>query len=220
MRAHLTSGVRLLVAQRQLYGESRVIDASAACSFFSAAFIGAQALVIFPGPALISSVVCNVVALHGSVWLSALRQPAHQGAAPKCHMPSPWRPPVLRQSAQRHQFAKAVQAIAKSPCNHGRWFTVRIQVSRSVAFPRLKSLAHIPCLRHVRHNSIQSHKGGLAHATVKHHSPSRHGRLVLLGRSLSPQPNFAVNGTPTSLLASARPCGRPLPLALGFWLHL
>ena len=125
-------------------------------------------------------------------------------------------PPVLRQSAQRHQFAKAVQAIAKSPCNHGRWFTVRIQVSRSVAFPRLKSLAHSPCLRHVRHNSIQSHKGGLAHATVKHHSPSRHGRLVLLGRSLSPQPNFAVNGTPTSLLASARPCGRPLPLALGF----
>ena len=118
-------------------------------------------------------------------------------------------PPVLRQSAQRHQFSKAARAIAKSACIRGRWFTVRIQVARSVAFPRPKSLALIPSLRHLRHNSIQSHKGGLAHATLKHHSPPRHGRLVLLGRSLSHQPNFSVKPTTTS---SA--CGYPARFAL------
>jgi len=105
-------------------------------------------------------VLCNGAVWQISTWLSALRQPAHQSAAPKCHMPSPWQPPVLRQSAQRHQFSKAAQAIVNSACIHGRWFTVRIQVSRSVAFLRLTSLALIPSLRHVRHNSIQSHNGG------------------------------------------------------------
>ena len=80
-------------------------------------------MVTFPGPALISSVACNVVALHGSVWLSALRQPAHHRSAQKCHMPSPWLLPVLRQAAKRHQFAMAVQAIVKSAVIHLRWFT-------------------------------------------------------------------------------------------------
>ena len=53
------------------------------------------------------------------------------------------------------------------------------------------------------------------HAKVKHPA-AKQGLLVLIGCSFSPQPNFSVNGTPTSLLASARPCGRPLPRALGF----
>jgi len=62
-------------------------------------------------------------------------------------------------------------------------------------------------------------KGELAHATLKHHSPPRHGRLVLLGRSLSHQPNCSVNPTPTSSACGyparfALRCG--LPLALGF----
>ena len=57
------------------------------------------------------------------IWLSALRQPAHRSAAPKCHTPSPWLPPVLRQSAQRRQLVRAAQAIAQSPCVHLRWFT-------------------------------------------------------------------------------------------------
>ena len=160
-------------------------------------------------------VLCNGAVWQISTWLSALRQPAHQRAALKCHMPSPWRPPVLRQSAQRHQFAMAAQAFAKSACIHGRWFTVRIQVSRSVAFPRPKSLALIPSLRHLRHNSIQSHKGEPRYATAKHHSPSRQGRLVLSGCSFSPQPNVSVKGTLSKLLASATPRGRPLPVALG-----
>jgi hypothetical protein len=62
------------------------------------AFIGTHALGSFQGPALISSVVRNVVAWQGSIRLSALRQPAHRNAAPKCHTPSACWPPVLRQS--------------------------------------------------------------------------------------------------------------------------
>ena len=69
---------------------------------------------------------------------------------------------------------------------------------------------------HVRHNSIQSHKGEPPHATANHHSPSGQGRLVLFGCSFSPQPNVSVKGTLSKLLASATPRGRPLPVALGF----
>jgi hypothetical protein len=66
-----------------------------------AAFFGTHALGGFQGPALISSVVRNVVAWQGSIRLSALRQPAHRNAAPKCHTPSSCWPPVLRQSANQ-----------------------------------------------------------------------------------------------------------------------
>jgi hypothetical protein len=64
-------------------------------------FSGTHALVNFQGPALISSAVRNVVACQVSNWLSALWQPAHRIAAPKCHTPSPCWPPVLRQSANQ-----------------------------------------------------------------------------------------------------------------------
>jgi hypothetical protein len=66
-----------------------------------AAFFGTHALGSFQGPALISSVVRNVVAWQGSIQLSALRQPAHRNVAPKCHTPSACWPPVLRQSANQ-----------------------------------------------------------------------------------------------------------------------
>jgi hypothetical protein len=66
-----------------------------------AAFFGTHALGGFQGPALISSVVRNVVAWQGSIRLSALRQPAHRNTAPKCHTPLPYWPPVLRQSANQ-----------------------------------------------------------------------------------------------------------------------
>ena len=52
------------------------------------------------------------------------------------------------------------------------------------------------------------------HAKLKH-PEAKQGLLVLISCFFSPQFNFSVNGTPTSLLASARPCGRPLPRALG-----
>jgi hypothetical protein len=65
------------------------------------AFFGTHALGSFQGPALTSSVVRNVAAWHGSIRLSALRQPARQIGAPKCHTPSACWPPVLRQSANQ-----------------------------------------------------------------------------------------------------------------------
>ena len=42
----------------------------------------------WPGPAPRSTGVRNRVAQLISIWLSALRQPAHRNAAPKCHAPS------------------------------------------------------------------------------------------------------------------------------------
>jgi hypothetical protein len=42
----------------------------------------------WPSPALTSTVVGNRAAQQFSIWLSALRQPAHHRAAPKCHTPS------------------------------------------------------------------------------------------------------------------------------------
>jgi hypothetical protein len=41
------------------------------------------------GPALTSTAVLNRAAWQVSIWLSALRQPAHHLAAPNCHTPSP-----------------------------------------------------------------------------------------------------------------------------------
>jgi hypothetical protein len=70
-------------------------------------FSGTHALVNFQGPALISSAVRNVVAWQVANGLSALRQPAHLNAAPKCHTPSACWPPVLRQSAN--------QSVSPSP---------------------------------------------------------------------------------------------------------
>jgi hypothetical protein len=55
-----------------------------------AAFFGTHTPGSFPGPALISSAVRNVVARQVSNGLSALRQPAHQSAAPQFHSPSPF----------------------------------------------------------------------------------------------------------------------------------
>jgi hypothetical protein len=164
-------------------------------------------------------VLCNGAVWQISTWLSALRQPAHQSAAPKCHAPSRWRAscpsavgttPSVRHSCSGHRQvsmrSRAVVHSSYSSIKVGGTSTVRI----SCAYPSLRRL---------RHNPIQSHKGGLAHATVKHHSPSRHGRLVLVGRSISPQPNFSVKPTTTSFTCGfparfALRCG--LPVALGY----
>ena len=142
------------------------------------------------------SAACNVVAFHGSVWLSALRQPAHHRAAPKCHTPLPWLPPVLRQSAQRHQFAKAAQAIAKSSCVHVRWFTVRIQVSRSVAFPQVI----FPACGTSGTIPFSHTKGGwrMQRSSIIHHQ----GKVSLF--------SFAVPSRPSLTLRSSRHLQAPL----------
>ena len=121
----------------------------------------------WPGPALRSTAVRNRVVQQVSIWLSALRQPAHHRSAPKCHTPSPWRPPVLRQSAQRHQFAKAVQVIVESTVIHLRWFTAwrsptgggelgPLQKSSVTRAVRLSSACRHMC---IRQNVCISRKG-------------------------------------------------------------
>ena len=55
-----------------------------------------------------------------------------------------------------------------------------------------------------------------------HHSPSRQTRLVLIGCSFSPQPNFSVKPTPTSFACRFPPCCAlrcGLPRALGLSLR-
>ena len=121
----------------------------------------------------------------------------------------------------QHNAISSPRLLRPSPKRHaptcGGSRPARKHQGRSY-FHGSKSLLLIPGYLHVRHNSIQSHKGELGHATAKHHSPSRHGRFVLVGRSLSPQPNFAVKPTPTSSACRfpaccALRCG--LPVALG-----
>ena len=69
-------------------------------------------------------VLCNGAAWQISAWLSALRQPAHQSAALKCHMPSPWRascpaavsttPSVLQGCSGHSQFGMHPRAVVHS----------------------------------------------------------------------------------------------------------
>jgi hypothetical protein len=59
----------------------------------------------WPGPALTSTSVRKRAAQQVSIWLSALRQPAHHRAAPKCHTPSP--PGFLSSGSRRITTARA-----------------------------------------------------------------------------------------------------------------
>ena len=100
------------------------IDASTVLSLLSVAFFGTHALVIFPGTALTVMVLCNGAVWQISAWLSALWQPAHQSAAPKCHMPSPWRascpaavsstPSVLQGCSGHRQVGMHPRAVVHS----------------------------------------------------------------------------------------------------------
>ena len=184
----------------------------------------------FPGPALISSVACNVVALHGSVWLSARRQPAHHRAAPKCHTPSLWRllsfdsaynaissPRLLRSSPGRQAFTCGGSRLCVFQRWRRTWTSARIKCqTSSPPVGGLQIFAFWPGPSASGRIAASSCKG--SQRAKFNRPPAGQGLLVLSGCSFSPQPNFSVNGTPTSLLASARPYGRPLPRALGFWL--
>ena len=69
-------------------------------------------------------VLCNGAVWKMSTRLSALRQPAHQSAAPKCHMPSPWQascpaavsttPSVLQGCSGHRQVGMHPRAVVHS----------------------------------------------------------------------------------------------------------
>jgi hypothetical protein len=64
---------------------------------------------------------CNRVRCSFSIWLSVLRQPAHQFAAPKCHTPSSSWPPVLRRPAHQSSGSREPEASGKLSGNHKQW---------------------------------------------------------------------------------------------------
>ena len=150
-----------------------------------AAFFGTHALGSFQGPALISSVVRNLVAWQGSIQLSALRQPAHQIAAPKCHTPSACWPPVLRQSAN--------QSVSPSPFTPSpgglpvlRRPALQIGSSQLLA-PQAESLA------------IQA-KGSFG---MQRSSINQNGTAGLLATSVASRPSLTGRSTRTSMLRMA-----------------
>ena len=153
----LTSGVRPSVFLPSFSGKVLDHGASAIRASSSAAFFSAQALVIFPGTALIIAALCNLAVWPVSIWLSALRQPAHRNSAPKCHAPSPCWLPVLRQSAINRGMRLLCMHISRSAVSQVR--------------PAISSLGH------VRHNSSQSHKGsfGVHRSNANQQSTARFG---------------------------------------------
>jgi len=100
------------------------------------AFFGTHALRSFQGPALISSVVRNVVAWQSSIWLSVLRQPARlfclaSGAAPSLRGLS-----VLRRSA-RHSCSATSFNEHESGC--GKLFRPCSAIVNTAHWPTLAS---------------------------------------------------------------------------------
>ncbi|CAH0353063.1 hypothetical protein AQB9606_03043 [Aquabacterium sp. CECT 9606] len=84
----LTCSVRLLVAFNQQSGRSLWPLMLPPFDRFSALLsLALMHCAFWPGPAPRSTGVRNAVAQQVSIWLSALWQPAHRNAAPKCHMP-------------------------------------------------------------------------------------------------------------------------------------
>ena len=170
----------------------------------------------FSGPALISSVVCNVGAWQSSIWLSARRQPAHQSAAPKCHIPSPWRAscpaavsttPSVRQGRLGHRQVgmrprAVVHVLAFSIGWRRTWASARIKCQTSSP-PGVGLQAHVHQAEYL-HITQREFK----HAKVKHPA-AKQVLLVLTGCSFSPQPNLAFNRD----VHAAH--GRPLTLPLG-----
>ena len=68
---------------------------------------------ISQGPALMPMAVWHLVHCSVSIWLSVLRLPAHQLAAPKCHTPLPCGLPVFQRSAHLFRCSNNLSALGK-----------------------------------------------------------------------------------------------------------
>ena len=114
-------------------------------------------------------VLCNGAAWQISIWLSALRQPAHRNAAPKCHTPSPagflsfgsqhkvisW-PRLPRSSPSRKQPHAVVHGLAfsKAGCELGALQESSVKRSRLIACCLRSGQAHAHEAK-----SLHAHKG-------------------------------------------------------------
>ena len=114
-------------------------------------------------------VLCNGAAWQISIWLSALRQPAHRNAAPKCHTPSlagflsfgsqhkviSW-PRLPRSSPSRKQPHAVVHGLAfsKAGCELGALQESSVKRSRLIACCLRSGQAHAHEAK-----SLHAHKG-------------------------------------------------------------
>jgi hypothetical protein len=148
-------------------------------------FSGTHALVNFQGPALISSAVRNVVAWQVANGLSALRQPAHLNAAPKCHTPSACWPPVLRQSAN--------QSVSPSP------FTSSLGGLSALRRPARQFSGSQLLARQAESLAIRA-KGSRA---MQRPNVNEHSTAGLLATSVASLPSLTGRSTRTSMLRMA-----------------
>jgi hypothetical protein len=148
-------------------------------------FSGTHALVNFQGPALISSAVRNVVAWQVANGLSALRQPAHLNAAPKCHTPSACWPPVLRQPTN--------QSVSPSP------FMPPPGGPPALRRPALQIGSSQPLARQAESLAIRA-KGSLA---MQRPNINEHSTAGLLASPVASRPSLTGRSTGTSMLRIA-----------------
>ncbi len=149
------------------------------------------------GLALTCQLVRHGVRFAVSIWLSVLRLPAQQAAAPKCHAPPPSRLLVLRQSA-----------LWCVPClRHATGATHECAAMASPSLPSVFALCWCHSMRCLI-GAKTEHLGALVNRCppigARHRSGSGnaitelgHGRFAQ-----RPWPNSAVKRTPTLAMAS------------------
>jgi hypothetical protein len=226
--AYITLGSRLSCLQ--FLARFRVVAPPRSVRFSALLSLPPRALNILPGPALTTTVLCNAAAQPISSWLSALRQPAHHRATPKCHTPSPFGYPPCGGQCTVASWRATTRCIPRSwPKAITAWrlptFLAHTrQQATSFSEPArltggLRVFAGWPGAQVSGRIAVNSRE--FWRAKVKH-LPTKQGLLVLTGCFFSPQPNVSVKPTPTSFTCGfparfALRCG--LPVALGFWLH-
>ena len=149
--------------------------------------------------------------MASSIWLSALRQPAHQGAAPKCHTPSPCGCPSCGGQCTVVPWQATAQGIPQPwPVAITAWrFPKRVEASSHRGPLHGNKVA-------AQWSAVNS-GGGYAVCNQIHGT----GKWAQVPFHFAPQPNFSVKPTPTSSACRFPACFAlrcSLPSALGFWL--
>jgi hypothetical protein len=153
----------------------------------------------------------HVARRHRSIWLSVLRQPAFQSAAPKCHSPSPCelsvlRRPVLGWSLASQRTTNIPQSWLRHPCPALEvvWSTfANIEaVSSNVPRHRPKPWHHRVLARRpsIRQNVCESNQGGLL---MQRPNISSQGKVFVFSTPSPTRPSLTVGSTRTSMLRIA-----------------
>ena len=152
----------------------------------------------WPSPALTSAVVGNRAAQQFSIWLSALRQPAHHRAAPKCHTPSPCGCPSCGGQCTVVPWQATALSIPQSwPATITAWrfssFAANLAVSRPQvlverpAYRRSASIRRLARRTGIRQNLCNSSQGsaGVARSNIYQQS-----KVGLCSAAVPPRPSL------------------------------